>query len=130
MLLVHILVLILVRCDDIHKLCDVVSLEADYSLHKIQVQWLGTNFKLPLKHKQHHSNCDRTTDVILHVLYVQIQIFLGGNLSQLLQVPFNLQSDLVPNFYLVSEPTNGILLVFIKTSKLLNSFTYGAWMYK
>ena len=99
------------------------------TLHSIWVQWFGASLSLFLKQEQHGYDLDVTTDVVMHVMSIQLQIVLRGNLSQLLQVLF----DLLPNGWClrldsVSESTDGILWVLTMISKLLYKRTYEAWI--
>ena len=64
----------------------------------------------------------------MHVLSIQRQIFLGGNLYGLLQVLFNVLPYLVPGF-VIGEWANWWDIVCIhQASKLLYNHTYEAWM--
>lgn len=82
----HIAVKSLVLCDDIPKLCDSVSLEVDSSLHGIWVKIFGTNFYFLPYHDQHCLQLDRATNVVEHIMSIHLQVLLGGNISQVLQV--------------------------------------------
>lgn len=81
MLIGYVLLPSSVLCDDIPNLQYGVRLDVDFSLHVIRVQCFGTSLYFPSKHDQHFSHLDMTTNVVVYVLSIHLQVLLGGNLS-------------------------------------------------
>lgn len=68
---------ILVLHDDVPKLLDGVFLIAYSCLHSIRIYGLVTCVQLVLKHVKHGVDHDGATNVLLHVMCAQIQVFFG-----------------------------------------------------
>lgn len=76
-------------------LFDGIFVEADPCLCGFRVNGFKTSIQLILKHAQHCPEFGWTTNVPLHVLYMQLQVIVGGYAHQLLYVLFDIKHDLV-----------------------------------
>ena len=110
----------LVLFDELPKPGDGVKLEADSCLDTIGLQCLGVGLKLSLNQEQNLFNLNRATNVFLHVMYVQLQVLLGGDMLQLLQVHSSISCHTWRlHLAWMSELTDEILLVLTMKSKML-----------